>query len=394
LSAWHLITCEYPPQIGGVSDYAFVMAKELASTGEPVHVWCGSAQGDCAGSPGVTVHRELGRFSLRNLYHAGKLLDRFPGPRKLFVQWVPHGYGYRSMNIVFCLWLWLRARVKHDQVQIMFHEVWLSFGISWKANIAAAMHRVMVALLKHAASKIWIAGESWKEYLQGAPVPVGWLPVPSNVSCRPSPGQIAAVREQCNGTGNQIVGQFGIGDALVEQQLRFLVPALLRERSTLSFLLIGKDSERVARKMQQEHPDVRDRIFASGVLPPEEIAAHIGACDLMIQPYVDGISTRRTAAMAVLANGRALLTTSGHSTERFWKNCNQIKIVPARDSAALVAQAIQLLNDDAERSRMAAAGQNLYEGFFTVTASAGVLRGASQSLTTDFLGHVVLGMKQ
>jgi glycosyltransferase involved in cell wall biosynthesis len=279
-------------------------------------------------------------------------------------------------------------------MQIMFHEVWLSFGISWKANIAAAVHRVMVALLKHAASKIWIAGESWKKYLHGAPAPIGWLPVPSNVSCNPSPEQIAEVRKRYNGTGRRIVGHFGIGDALVEEQLRSFIPALLREPSTLSFLLIGKGSERFAREMQQKHPNLRERIFATGVLPSDDIAAYIGACDLMIQPYVDGISTRRTAAMAVLANGRALLTTSGHSTERFWQDCHQIKIVPASDSVALVAKAMQLLNDDTERSRMAVAGQNLYEDFFTVTASAGVLRGTRQPLTTDFVGHAVLGMKQ
>src|SRR5579883_195141 len=61
--AWHLITCEYPPQIGGVSDYTFLMARELARAGEEVHVWCGAASGDYPESPGVSVHRELRRFS-------------------------------------------------------------------------------------------------------------------------------------------------------------------------------------------------------------------------------------------------------------------------------------------------------------------------------------------
>src|SRR5947209_3452670 len=120
----HIITCEYPPTVGGVSDYTFVMARELARVGEVVHVWCGSPDGCCPQSPGVMVHRELGRFSPTDLYRAGRLLDQFPGPRELFVQWVPHGYGYRSVNIFFCLWIWMRAKLKRDRVQIMFHEVW------------------------------------------------------------------------------------------------------------------------------------------------------------------------------------------------------------------------------------------------------------------------------
>ena len=31
-------------------------------------------------------------------------------PRRLFVQWVPHGFGYKSLNMPFCLWVWRRAR--------------------------------------------------------------------------------------------------------------------------------------------------------------------------------------------------------------------------------------------------------------------------------------------
>ena len=38
---WHILTCEYPPQTGGVSDYTFLVANGLASHDE-VHVWCPS----------------------------------------------------------------------------------------------------------------------------------------------------------------------------------------------------------------------------------------------------------------------------------------------------------------------------------------------------------------
>jgi hypothetical protein len=38
--AWHLVTCEYPPQVGGVSDYSLAVATGLAAAGQTVHVWC------------------------------------------------------------------------------------------------------------------------------------------------------------------------------------------------------------------------------------------------------------------------------------------------------------------------------------------------------------------
>ena len=378
---WHLITCEYPSAIGGVSDYTFVMARELANAGDSVHVWCGAVAGETPQSPGVTVHRELGNFSPGDLRRAGKLLDEFPKPRRLLVQWVPHGYGYRSMNVFFCFWLWLRAKTKRDRVEIIFHEVWLSFGINWKANLAATAHRIMVALLQHAAAKLWITCEAWRKYIRAAKAPVGCLPVPSVVHGYATPESIAVVRRRCSARGaSRIVGHLGIGDALVEKQLRQVVPDILRENNDAGFLLIGRSSERFAQELQNANPDVAARIFCSrtagiGTLTADEIFAHINACDLMVQPYVDGISTRRTAAMAALANGKALLTTSGHSTEPFWLACDQLAMVPAGDARALVGRALQLLDDDRARGQMAGAGKQLYYAMFDVSVSVQVLRG-------------------
>ena len=42
------------------------------------------------------------------------------------------------------MWLWLRAKLKRDHVEIMVHEPFLAFGEgSMKQNLAAAVHRVM-----------------------------------------------------------------------------------------------------------------------------------------------------------------------------------------------------------------------------------------------------------
>src|SRR4051812_20781695 len=99
--AWHLIASEYPPQPGGVSDYTHLVAGALAAAGDEVHVWCPSTPGATPESPGVLVHRELGRMGRADLARAGRLLDACPGPRRLLVQWVPHGFGFRAMNLGF-----------------------------------------------------------------------------------------------------------------------------------------------------------------------------------------------------------------------------------------------------------------------------------------------------
>jgi len=236
-------------------------------------------------------------------------------------------------------------------------------------------HRMMVALLKGAASRIWISCEAWRDFFRGARAPVNVLPVPSNVRDDAAPEKIAALRQQfCRGRNNRLMGHFGIGDALVENQLRQFIPGVLRKSEECCFLLIGKSGERLAEELRIAYPEIAPRIFASGILSTTEISAYIGACDLMVQPYIDGMSTRRTAAMAALASGRALLTTEGHSTEPFWTGCSQVAIVPANDPGALIVRARQLLDDDRERGRMAEAGQRLYIALFNAPLSAQVLR--------------------
>src|SRR6266851_6265447 len=146
MNLWHLITSEYPPKLGGVSDYSRLLGEALALSGEEVHVWCPPALGEQPSFPGVTIHPTLGRFGPSALWKTGRQLDRFHGPRRLFVQWVPHGYGWRSLNLAFCCWVYCRA-LRGDQVELMVHEPFLRFTGSIKQYIAAALHRLMTGLL-------------------------------------------------------------------------------------------------------------------------------------------------------------------------------------------------------------------------------------------------------
>ena len=61
---WHIITCEYPPSVGGVSDYSFTLASGLGATGT-VHVWCPAGTSAAPEVEHVTVHDAPGSFSLR-----------------------------------------------------------------------------------------------------------------------------------------------------------------------------------------------------------------------------------------------------------------------------------------------------------------------------------------
>src|SRR6185295_20387626 len=129
---------------------------------------------------------------------AGQGLDKFPAPRRLLVQWVPQGYGYRSLNLPFCLWLWHRARFKKDRVEVMVHEPFLAYGEgSPKQDLAAVVHRLMVRVLLNAASHVWVSIPDWETQLRpyaNENKSFSWLPVPSTIPVVADPDGSARVR--------------------------------------------------------------------------------------------------------------------------------------------------------------------------------------------------------
>jgi glycosyltransferase involved in cell wall biosynthesis len=380
---WHLITSEYPPQPGGVSDYTQLVAEGLAAAGDEVHVWCPSAAGEPTSGNGVVVHPEPGRFGISDLQTVGRLLDEFESPRRLLVQWVPHGYGYRSMNVHFCLWLWHRAR-QGDIVEIMVHEPYLSFWEgSWKQNGVALVHRLMTMILLRAARRVWISiptwESCWRPYALGRSLRFSWLPVASNIPVVDDPGRVRTIRARYVQGDGVILGHFGAYDARVGNLLLNYVPALMQTGVPQTMLLLGRGSETMRDELVDKQPTLADRVHASGTLAAPELSLHISACDVMLQPYIDGVSTRRTSAMVALAHGVPVVTTSGRLTEPLWAKSKAVAIAPIEDIAALVEATQSLLPDAATKTRMGTAARTLYSKRFDLPRLVAALRGLDTS---------------
>ena len=389
MSEWHLITSEYPPQAGGVSDYTQMVAKGLAAAGDEVHVWCppagnvslDAAESETADSSGVFVHRELGNIKPADLRRVGKLLDQFSAPRRLLVQWVPHGYGYRSMNLPFCLWLRRRAFRQRDAIEIMVHEPYLAFGEgSWKQNGVAAVHRLMTMVLLSAARRVWMSipawEANWRPYALGRPLSFHWLPVASNIPVIDDPARVAALRAHYAPAGERIVGHFGTYDRHIAELLLKSVPSLLRGRVSCVMLLMGRGSQAMRGELIKRYPELAGRLYATDTLAPAELSLHLSACDLMLQPYIDGVSSRRTSMMVGLSHGVPVVTTTGRLTEALWQESGAVALAPVEDLKALVKTAEHLLLDAEVRCLLSDAGRMLYDERFALPRTIAALREA------------------
>lgn len=365
---------------GGVGDYTHLIAKGLAAAGDTVHVWCPDAGAEFKESAGINVHRELGAMKTEDWRRVGRLLERFTAPRRILVQWVPHGYGYRSMNLPFCAWLWKRARVNGDDVELMVHEPFLQFGEgNWKQDGVAVVHRLMTTMLLNAARRVWLSIPAWEKLLRpfalGRRVRFDWLPIASTIPVVDDPDAVNALRQRLAPGDVRVVGHFGTYGKHLTKLLMAALPVLLSDALNPGLLLlIGRGSLGARQRLVRECPELAQRVYATGALCAEDLSRYMRACDFMVQPFPDGVSSRRTSAMAGLSHGRPIVTTSGPLTESFWSGSGAVALAPVGDVAALVGAARRLLEDEEARARMSAAASSLYRERFDVRNTIAALR--------------------
>jgi len=376
VTSWHILTGEYPPQPGGVSDYTRLVAKGLAEAGDGVHVWSGPCAEPSPAESGVEVHRLPDNFGPRSLKKLGEALNQSPAPRRILVQYVPHAFGWKALNLPFCFWL--RSRRK-DSVRVFFHEV--AFPLDWRQpplhNVLGVGTRLMASLVIRAAERIFVSIPSWEQMVRslGAGLrPVTWLPIPSNIPVVHDAESKAAIRARYARHGDFVIGHFGTYGVHVAGLLKDALPALLREDVNRVVILLGRGGDAVRGELIARDADLAARLFATGDLSAADLSKHLQAVDLMLQLYPDGISTRRTSAMAGLQHGLPLVTTTGHLTESLWSESQAALLAPVGDVTAITRAVRRLQEDDKERARMGAVAAKLYQERFEMRHTIAFLR--------------------
>ena len=372
----HFLTPEYPPRNGGVANYTHQIATELSRGGETVHVWGPSGsvrQPDSA----IVVHPELGSFRPADLRRANVLLDEFPSPRRLVVQWVPHGFGQRAMNLPLCFWLWRRS-VAGDAIELIVHEPFVTFSGGIRQRAVAAVQRAMTLLLLSAARRVWVTTRAWapllEPYLSGRCNTIEWLPVPSSLQSADT-REVADVRPRYASAEQCLIGHFGTYGTLVTSLLSDAILKIAAASPSARFVLIGSGGEAFRSALVAANGGLAGRVSATGTLNASELSAHVAACDVLLQPYPDGVTSRRTTAMAGLFARVPVVTTQGKLTERLWHEDAAVKLADVGDVPAMVQHVLQLIGDPAERRRQADAGRAFYDRWFDVRHTVAALAG-------------------
>lgn len=370
---WHILTGEYPPQPGGVSDYTQQIALGLAAAGDEVVVWAPPADSDAAGS-GVDVRRLPDCFGWRGLSRLTDALRHDRAPHRLLVQYVPHAFGWKGANLPLAAWI---AR-RRAPVWVMFHEVGFPFDPHQPArhNALALVNRTMARLVAGSAERLFVSIPGWRPMIEGfAPsTDIEWLPVPSSVRIAQDRTLSAAVRDRY-ASGRPLVGHFGTHGTAIRSALVDAAP-LLMQKTDASLLLIGPRGEQARAEILARDATLAPRIHATGALLEDAVSVHLTACDVMLQPYPDGISSRRTSAMASLAHGVPIVTTAGWLTESIWSETEAVALAPVDDAAGLAHAAAALVASAEAREQLARRGRALYDARFDLRHTLAALCGS------------------
>jgi len=274
------------------------------------------------------------------------------------------------MNLGFCRWVRTRAQ-QGDIVDLMVHEPFLAFREgALRHDLVAGVHRVMATMLLSVARRVWVSIPAWADRLRpwmlGRTPSFCWLPVPSTLAVTADVDLLAKVRLTVRGSHDLVIGHFSTYDANARRLLQTLVPHLMRALAGSRLLLLGRGSDLTAADLRQRFPELQDRVFGVGALAADELSAHLLACDLMVQPYVDGASTRRSTLMAALAHGVPVVTTVGPLSEPFWISSPAVSAVAAGDVEGLIHAAVALASDSHRRQRQSATARETYAARFDV----------------------------
>jgi glycosyltransferase involved in cell wall biosynthesis len=302
------------------------------------------------------------------------MLDSLPHDKRVLVQYVPHAFGWKAMNLPFCAWLSNRR----DRLWVMFHEVAYPMAPNqpFRHNLLGAANRLMASMVVRAAERIFVSTPAWEPLLRSfidRNAPITWLPIPSSFPIGVDRTRVASLRARIAPGSGLLLGHFGTFGESIAPLLLTILPRLLADERR-SALLAGRGSEAFAARLVRIHPAIASRVMATGALDAPAVPSYLASCDVLVQPYPDGVSSRRTTIMAGLAAGVPIVTNEGLLTEPIWRESGAVRLATTPTAEAFSEEVLALVHDSSARELLGDRGARVYAERFSLERTIQALR--------------------
>jgi len=364
-----IISPFFPPKRGGLADHTERLAQAM-SAGNEVTVLTSAGGADGSG------YRL--QASIRDWGDGGALLAAIEqaSPRgPILWQYVPHMYGRGGANLQLPGVMAELARRGRRQLLIA-HEIAARYSPWPQRFYFAWAQRRQWRTIVPSMDFVGISTEAWLEpwcaWWPEARAKFVLLPSPSSVPLAAMPENHRGQWRERHGLSadTRIIAYFGSTGA--GKQFPWVMEAWRRAAA-------GPDKVALAVMGGESKMNAGERsagLLQLGYLPPEEVSATLQAADILALPFDDGVSERRTSAMAGLQHGCAVVTTVGANTGPTFRRAEFIRATDAADPEEFNTAVVNVLADEALRVRLGSAGRVAYERDYSWPVVAGRLESA------------------
>ena len=406
------LTGEYPPMQGGVADHTAHLARYLVGLGVDVSILT-STEVDS----GPDVYPVVSGWGLGCWRQIGRWLSEHR-PDVLHIQYQAAAYNLGG----WVNWLpwWLRRRQNRPRVVVTFHDLRVPYlfpkagPLRWRSILALARYSDAVIVTNVEDGRSLRAdlgigesgnqgiresgnqgiGESGKrgsrdqeDGLSSSLIPesqspdsptrgiLTLIPLGSNVHPQPLPDYDRDNWRAQAGIGEHtlLLAYFGfLNESKGGEDLVLALEQLLGQGRDTHLLIIGGQvgdvdptnrvyAERVRSLI--ETCGLVERVYWTGYTSLEEVSANLLAADVVVMPYRDGVSFRRTTFIAALCHGRPVVTTYPTVPLVELQDGENVLLVPPRDVEALAGAIARLAGDASLRAQLSAGAAALGERF-------------------------------
>jgi glycosyltransferase involved in cell wall biosynthesis len=421
------LTGEYPPMQGGVADHTAYLAQHLVPLNVESSIlisrrWEERGGKDLLSSPHLPVSSPprvfatLPNWGWRCWLGVADFLKRYQ-PDVLHIQYQAAAFDLGG----WVNWLpwYLKKGGVASRIVTTFHDLRMPYifpkagSFRWKSMLALARHSDGVVCTNredlHTLQRGFKAGQAnsltYKMFRPLRPLRVASLPhltlIPLGSNVEPQPPDDfdrAAWRNKYQADENTLLlAYFGFlneskgGEELIESL------ALLRQQGLAArLLLIGGEvghadptNRAYAQKVQAliEQHGLADFVHRTGYTDLPTVSANLLAADVVVMPYRDGVSFRRTTLIAALRHGCPVVSTTPTdlaSVLEIHPGENML-LVPPRDAAALAQAIASLAGNTVLRQKLALGSKklgDLFEWNKIAEDTAGLYRAITQKELT------------
>ncbi len=350
-----LVAAAVPPAVDGIGDYTATLARALAARATVAiatdRLRPASPVPDVELFPAFDLSSPGGVRSLPRVVREWK-------PDWVVLQYNPFSWGRRGFNPHLPAVIQTIRRSGAANVAVMVHERYVPFT-TWPYRIMSLWQRPQYRMLARTAQALFCSTDAWIPELRRLAPGCGVHLAPAGSGIPRVEIERSTARARLDIPADAFVlGFFGFAHASkplghVAEAYR----AISESGRDVRLVYIGLQPEVVRAALPEA------AVVADGALPADEVSRRFSAMDLLLCPFVDGVSTRRTTMMTGLQHGVATLGTVGEYTspQLAREDDSALRLVPCGDARAFAQAARALANSEADRLRIGSAGRRLFE---------------------------------